>query len=107
MALGELVTGYFWNPPGNASIPAALTVAQYSSGLLVIKYPVIPWLAISILGWFFGRHLTRFAAGLSTVSGRNVLWICGILSLVLFAVVRGINGYGNMFLPRTGNSWQQ
>jgi uncharacterized membrane protein len=102
MALGELVSSLFWNPPGNASIPAALTVAQYSSHLLVIKYPVIPWLAISILGWVFGRHLIRYAAGLSSVSGRNVLWMCGGLSLILFAIVRGLNGYGNMFLPRSG-----
>ncbi len=107
MALGELVTGWFWTPPGNSSVPAALTVASYGSHLLVIKYPVIPWLAISILGWVFGRHLIRYAAGLSTVSGRNVLWICGGLSLVLFAIVRGLNGYGNMFLPRVGYSWQQ
>ena len=107
MALGEMVTGWFWRPPGNSSVPAALTIATYGSDLLVIKYPVIPWLAISVLGWVFGRHLIRFAAGLSTVSGRNVLWICGIASLIVFAVIRGLNGYGNMFLYRSGNSWQQ
>jgi uncharacterized membrane protein len=107
MVLGELITGRFWTPPGNSSVPAALTVATYGGNLLVIKYPVIPWLAISILGWIFGRHLIRYAAGLSTVSGRNVLWMCGIASLIVFAVVRGFNGYGNMFLPRANNSWQQ
>lgn len=107
MAFGELITGLFWTPPGNSSISAALTVATYGGDLFVIKYPVIPWLAISILGWVFGRHLIRFAAGLSTVSGRNVLWMCGIVSLIVFVVVRGINGYGNMFLPRSGNTWQQ
>jgi len=26
---------------------------------------------------------------------------------VVFAVVRSINSYGNMFLPRAGSSWQQ
>jgi uncharacterized membrane protein len=107
MVLGELITGRFWTPPGNSSVPAALTVATYGGNLLVIKYPVIPWLAISILGWIFGRHLIRYAAGLSTVSGRNVLWMCGIASLIVFAVVRGFNRYGNMFLPRANNSWQQ
>jgi uncharacterized membrane protein len=107
MVLGELVTDVFWTPPGNSSIPAALTVATFGGDLLVIKYPVIPWLAISILGWVFGRHLIRYAAGLSAVSGRNVLWACGVVSLILFAVVRGLNGYGNMFLPRSGSSWQQ
>jgi uncharacterized membrane protein len=74
---------------------------------LVIKYPVIPWLAMSILGWVFGRHLIRFAAGQSKVSGRNVLWICGCLSLIVFAVVRGIGAYGDMFLHRADDSWQQ
>jgi uncharacterized membrane protein len=107
MALGEMVTGWFWAPPGNSSVPAALTVASYGSDLLVIKYPVIPWWAISVTGWVFGRHLIRYAAGLSTVSGRNVLWMCGGLSLVLFTVLRGLNGYGNMFLYRSDNSWQQ
>jgi uncharacterized membrane protein len=107
MALGEMVTGWFWTPPGNSSVPAALTIATYGSNLLVIKYPVIPWLAISLLGWVLGRHLIRFAAGLSTVSGRNVLWICGIASLIGFVVIRGVNGYGNMFLYRSDNSWQQ
>ena len=27
--------------------------------------------------------------------------------LVVFAVFRGLNGYGNMFLYRDGDSWQQ
>jgi len=107
MFLGEIVTGWFWTPPGNSSVPAALTVANYATDLLVIKYPVIPWLAISVLGWVFGRHLIRFAAGQSKVSGRNVLWVCGAASLIIFVVVRGMRGYGDMFLHRADNSWQQ
>lgn len=105
--LGEIVTSWFWAPPGNSSVLAALTVATYASSTLVIKYPVIPWLATSILGWVFGRHLIRFAAGQSKLSGRNVLWACGAASLILFAVVRGMRGYGDMFLHRADNSWQQ
>jgi len=107
IVLGELVTGWFWTPPGNSSVLAALTIANYGGDALVIKYPVMPWLAISILGWVFGRHLILFAAGRSKVSGRNVLWSCGVVSLVVFAVVRGIGGYGDMFLHRSDNSWQQ
>jgi hypothetical protein len=99
MFLGEIVTGWVWTPPGDSSIAAALTVANYSEGILVIKYPVIPWLAISVLGWVFGRYLIRFAAGQSQVSGRNVLWGCGIASLIVFAVFRGMRVYGDMFLP--------
>lgn len=107
IALGEFVTGWFWAPPGNSSALAALTMANYSSADMVIKYPIVPWLAISILGWVFGRHLIRFAAGQSKVSGKNVLWICGALGLLVFAIFRGIGKYGDMFLHRSDNSWEQ
>jgi uncharacterized membrane protein len=107
MVLGEIVTGWFWTPPGNSSVLAALAVANYGGDTMIIKYPLVPWLAVSILGWVFGRHLIRFAAGKSTISGRNVLLICGVVSLLVFAVVRGIGRYGDMFLHRSDNSWQQ
>ena len=107
IGLGEIVTGWFWTPPGNSSWLAAFTVANYSSPTIIFKYPILPWLAVTILGWVFGRHLIRFAAGQSKVSGKNVLWICGAAGLLVFAIVRGINGYGNMFLYRADNSWQQ
>jgi uncharacterized membrane protein len=107
MAFGEIVTGWFWTPPGNSSKLAAFMVANYSSPTIIFKYPILPWLAITILGWVFGRHLIRFAAGQSEVSGKNVLWISGTVGLLIFAVVRGIDGYGNMFLHRADNSWQQ
>ena len=107
IALGEIVTGWFWTPPGNSSMLAAFTVANYSSPTIIFKYPILPWLAITILGWVFGRHLARFATGQSKVSGRKVLLISGTLGLVVFTIVRGINGYGNMFLHRSDNSWQQ
>ena len=74
---------------------------------MIVKYPVLPWLAIMILGWVFGRHLIRFAAGQSKVSGKKVLWVSGTAGLLLFAIVRGIDGYGNMFLYRADSSWQQ
>lgn len=107
LVLGELVTGWLWSPPGNTSIMASFLVAPYGAPGLSIKYPVLPWLAIMALGWVFGRHLIRYAAGLSSVSGKKVLWWCGAAALVAFVVVRGANGYGNMFLPRTDGSWQQ
>lgn len=107
MVLGEVVTGWFWTPPGNSSVWAAFAFANYGGDTMIIKYPLVPWLAVSILGWVFGRHLIRYAAGQSKVSGRNVLWICGLVSLLVFAAVRAIGGYGDMFLHRADNSWQQ
>jgi hypothetical protein len=36
-----------------------------------------------------------------------VLWIAGLGALGLFFFVRTYQGYGDMFLHRTNNSWQQ
>jgi uncharacterized membrane protein len=107
IAFGEIVTGWVWTPPGSSSVLAAFLVATYGSSTMVIKYPVVPWLAMMILGWVLGRHLIRFAAGQSKVSGKKVLWVSGFAGLLIFAVVRGNAGYGDMFLHRADNSWQQ
>ena len=107
IALGEVVTGWVWTPPGNSSVLAAFTVATYGSPELNIKYPVLPWLAMMILGWIFGRHLIHFAAGKSKTSGMKVLWISGPASLLVFFLVRWNAGYGDMFLHRSDGSWQQ
>jgi uncharacterized membrane protein len=104
---GEIPTAWVWHPPGNSSISAAFTLATYGSDSLSVKYPVIPWLAIMMLGWVFGRHLVRVGAGTTRVSGRMVLWISGVLSLAVFAVVRWKAGYGDMWLHRSSGSWQQ
>src|SRR5204863_8497394 len=63
MVLGEIVTGWVWHPPGSSSVLAALTVASYGPGPLIIKYPVVPWLAIMVLGWVLGRYMVRLSDG--------------------------------------------
>jgi len=107
IAGGEIVTGWFWHPPGNPSVPVAFFLAPYGTDDLSIKYALFPWLAIMVLGWVFGRHLVRVGAGTTKVSGKTVLWISGVASLALFLVVRWYAGYGDMWLPRTDDSWQQ
>jgi uncharacterized membrane protein len=107
MFLGEFLTGLVWNPPGSSSPLAALFVATYGSETLIIKYPLLPWLAPMVLGWVFGRHLVRVAAGQTTVTGKKVLWIGGAVGLAVFFVVRYLGGYGDMFLHRGDDSWQQ
>jgi len=106
-ALGEVVTGWVWHPPGPSSIAAALTIATYGAPDLVIKYPIVPWLAMMAPGWVFGRHLIRFGLGRTTRSPVRILLAAGAAALVVFVAARYANGYGNMFLPRMGDSWQQ
>jgi hypothetical protein len=60
-----------------------------------------------VLGWAMGRYANRWQAGQTTVKPRTVLLVAGVLSLIVFVVVREAQGYGDMFLPRTDNSWQQ
>lgn len=105
--LGEWVTGLVWSPPGSASIPASLAIATSGVGDFSIKYPVVPWLAMMALGWVFGRHMTEHASGKTHVTPGRVMLVAGLTALAGFAVVRGLNGYGNMFLLRTDGSWQQ
>jgi uncharacterized membrane protein len=74
---------------------------------MIIKYPVMPWLAMMVLGWVFGRHITQANAGETRVSPASVMLVSGVALLGVFLLVRGTNGYGNMFLPRADGSWQQ
>ena len=73
----------------------------------MIKYPLVPWLAMMVLGWAFGRHISRMQAGQTRYTSESVLWAGGIGALVVFVIVRGLAGYGDMFLHRADNSWQQ
>jgi len=106
-AVGEIITGWVWHPPGPSSIPAAVLVATYGTASMVIKYPLVPWLAMMMFGWAFGRYLIRFGLGESRRSPAALLLVAGAGSLVTFAIVRYAAGYGDMFLHRADNSWQQ
>jgi uncharacterized membrane protein len=65
-------------------------------GRVVCAYPLIPWLSIMIFGWVFGRWLLT-----SERSARpRVLLTIGAALLACFAVVRGLDGYGNWALHR-------
>jgi uncharacterized membrane protein len=107
MFFGELITGLFWHTPGSSSPLAALFVANYAGPRLLIHYPFIPWLAIMMLGWAFGRHIVQFNAGTTRITPMKILVISGIVSLIVFVIVRACQGYGDMFLHRSDNSWQQ
>jgi uncharacterized membrane protein len=106
-AVGEWITAMVWHPPGSASVTASFLVATYGGDAAVIKYPVVPWLAMMAIGWAFGKHVSRAGAGETRFTTPGVLATGGLILLAVFVVVRWNAGYGDMFLHRADNSWQQ
>jgi uncharacterized membrane protein len=100
---GEALTGLL-GPGGRAAAPLvpALLLTGGSRPHLLIAYPTIPWLAILLLGWAWGRRLLTRPAARESLAGKLALG--GLGALLIFAVVRGVSGYGNMGLPRYGNT---
>ncbi len=108
IAFGELLTTQGWPPQqGEGSIIKALLYATYSSPDMVIMYPLLPWLAMMILGWVFGRYLLAYQEGKSRIDPVRLLLVLGISALLSYFVIRYFNAYGNMLLYRDDNSWQQ
>ena len=99
---GEAFTVLFWQPHGEVPLWLALTFAPRVSGSFTVLYPVIPWLAIMMLGWVFGDWLTMHKENTRSVA--RMLLAGGLLALSSYLLVRGFNDYGNMLLYREDHS---
>lgn len=107
LLVGEWVTALVWTAAGNEWPWTALLVGYWKGELGTLLYPALPWLAIMLLGHVLGVHMVRWHAGAARWPPTRVLALAGVAALVVFAVVRGLNGYGNMFLPREDGSLVQ
>lgn len=105
--LGELITSQVWTPPGSSSQFWAFWMANFSSDTMIIKYPILPWLSLMVMGWILGRYMTEYNAGKRKVHVKHYLIVISLICLSGFVVLRYLNGYGNMFLPRLDNTWTQ
>jgi uncharacterized membrane protein len=56
-----------------------------------VSYPLLPWIGIILLGYVTGR---LYAADIRAARRQRLLTILGITALLMFAVLRGVNGYG-------------
>ena len=67
--------------------------------VIVIGYPLIPWIGVVSLGYCFGRlYSTRMEAGSLDPAVRSRFLIrLGIALTLLFVVLRAINTYGDRF----------
>ncbi len=95
-ALAELSSR--WQPSGEPwhALWAYLFVGG-RVGRAVCAYPLVPWLSIMMLGWVLGRWLL---VPRSSIVRARALAMAGVGLLALFAIVRGVDGYGNWNLHR-------
>jgi uncharacterized membrane protein len=108
LAGGEIVTRAIAPIGDGARGLSALLLAPGRVGAAAIAYPVLGWLAMMMLGWAFGAHLLalrRRGVPASTAAPRCAA--VGAGSLLLYAIARGANGYGNMALFRDDGSLVQ
>ncbi len=105
---GEWITSFVWPPSeGWPTYVAALLISTYSSPELVIKYPLVPWLVMMILGWVFGRFVLLYREEKVNMSPLLASCLAGVAGLAIFGATRLIDGYGNLWLLRDDNSWIQ
>jgi uncharacterized membrane protein len=79
-------------------VPGGIVGSQ-GEALLWSNYPILPWLELTTLGMLFGHWLTRNPTGV-----RRHVWKIGAAFLAAFALLRFLNGFGNI-RPRMGNTW--
>lgn len=69
------------------------SVLVYDSVTIILKYPVIPWIGLMVLGYLFGGFYQKnFKAPLR----RKWLLRLGLGLIALFFILRGINIYGDL-----------
>lgn len=77
---------------------ATLLFIPGHSNILVVFYPLVPWLGVTGLGMLYGRLLQRF----DDRTAKFMLWT-GIGLLVIFVIIRFIGGkFGNLNIVPAG-----
>ena len=67
-------------------------INYYETKTIVVAYPIIPWIGVMSLGYFFGQYFHKdFPQDLRL----SILKRVGIISIIGFFIVRFLNSYGN------------
>ena len=84
-------------------IGAFLVTGGRIGQIAFVLYPLLPWLAYMGFGW----SCSRMRLNGTMVNLPRFFLVIGVLSLLVFCLVRGYNNYGNMLLYRDDNSLLQ
>jgi len=61
--------------------------------ILFVGYPIIPWIGIMSLGYYFGSF---YNTTIESSRRRNTFKMIGLITILGFIVIRLMNGYGNL-----------
>lgn len=98
---GEAIAGALAIAGVDRALPSALLLTSgfFFDRRLIVAYPLAPWLGMMCLGWVLGRKLASWRDE-APARAAPALAAAGGVSLALFAVVRGVDRYGNWHLHR-------
>jgi len=66
---------------------------MFGNRMVLFYYPILPWIGVMSLGYAFGRLYDR---GMEAASRKKWLLGLGLSALALFALLRGLNIYGDL-----------
>ena len=102
IAGGEFLLTLLWQPGGDVPLWLALTFAPDFGATYTVLYPALPWLGMMMLGWAFGERFIVHPS--ASWQPQRVLMTAGWFALTLFVIIRGHDGYGNLFMHLEGNT---
>ncbi len=65
------------------------------SVMFLVGYPIIPWIAVMALGYYFG---TFYDKSYDSIKRKKLFNLIGISAIILFIIMRFINHYGDPIL---------
>lgn len=80
-------------------IPLRMWLLPGYTGSVLVLYPLMPWLGVTGLGMVFGSWLQKYRRRAYT----RAFWL-GIGALLLFVLLRSLDGFGNI-RPIAGDDW--
>ncbi len=97
--LPELAAPLFHGREESLPLAVALTVLAGNSLGLMVYFPALPWLGITLVGVLMGRFLAK-----DSEPGWRIAGLSGILAILIALLIRWNGGFGNLGVIE-GQGW--